>query len=85
MITGTVIAGNVIQQEEIGVATKTNSLVGVHLNNFVSLMTGINNLDGGSVGAQLNWWGCSNGPKAPGCADVSGTNVFFVPFLTAPN
>ena len=85
LITGTVIAGNVVQQEEIGVVTKTNSLVGVHLNNFVNLMTGIDNLDGGSVGAQLNWWGCSKGPTAPGCAGVSGTNVFYVPFLTAPN
>jgi hypothetical protein len=55
------------------------------LNNFVNLMTGINNLDGGAVGAQLNWWGCSKGPTATGCAGVSGTNIFYVPFLTAPN
>ena len=36
VITGTVIAGNVIKQETIGVATKTEALTGVHLNNFIS-------------------------------------------------
>lgn len=85
VITGTVIAGNIIQQEQIGVVTKTDSLVAVHLNNFINLMTGIDNLDGGLVGAQLNWWGCSKGPTASGCAGVSGTNILYVPFLTAPN
>ena len=84
VITGTVIAGNTIQQETIGVATKTEALTAVHLNNFISLTTGVDNLDGGSVGAQLNWWGCSLGPAAPGCADASGTTVLFVPFLTSP-
>ena len=84
VITGTVIAGNVIQQETIGVATKTEALTGVHLNNFISVTTGVDNLDGGSVGAQLNWWGCSGGPAAPGCAGVSGANVLFAPWLTSP-
>jgi hypothetical protein len=46
VITGTVIAGNVIQQETIGVATKTDALTGVHLNNFISVTTGVDNLDG---------------------------------------
>jgi parallel beta-helix repeat protein len=84
VITGTVIAGNVIQQETIGVATKTDALTGVHLNNFISVTTGVDNLDGGSVGAQLNWWGCSGGPTAPGCAGVSGTNLIYTPWLTSP-
>lgn len=84
VITGTIIAGNVIQQETIGVATKTEALTEMHLNNFVSVTTGVDNLDGGSVGAQLNWWGCSSGPTAPGCAGISGTSVLFVPFLTSP-
>jgi parallel beta-helix repeat protein len=84
VITGTVIAGNVIKHEEIGVVTKTDSLIGIHLNDFINLTTGIDNLDDGSVAAELNWWGCSKGPAAPGCANVSGTNVSYVPFLTAP-
>jgi parallel beta-helix repeat protein len=84
VISGTVIAGNVIKKEMIGVATKTNALVAVHLNNFVNVATGVDNLDGGSVGAQLNWWGCSGGPTAPGCASSSGTNILYSPFLTSP-
>ena len=55
-----------IQQETIGVATKTDALTGVHFDNFIFVTTGVDNLDGGSVGAQLNWWGCSGGPTAPG-------------------
>jgi parallel beta-helix repeat protein len=84
VITGTVIAGNVIEEETIGVAVKTNSLVEAHLNNFVSLLDGVDNLDGGVVDARLNWWGCSRGPAAGGCAAVSGTDVLYLPFLTRP-
>ena len=84
VITGTVIAGNVIQQETIGIATKTNARVGAHLNDFNNQGTGVDNLDGGSVNATLNWWGCFRGPTAPGCAGIKGSNVSFVPFLTSP-
>ena len=84
VITGTVIAGNVIQQEKIGIATKTAALVGAHLNNFNNQGTGVDNLDGGSVDATLNWWGCFRGPTAPGCAGIKGSNVLFLPFLTSP-
>jgi parallel beta-helix repeat protein len=84
LITGTVIAGNVIKQETIGVVTKTDALTGVHLNNFISVTTGIDNLDGGLVGAQLNWWGCSGGPAASGCAGVSGADILYAPWLTSP-
>jgi parallel beta-helix repeat protein len=84
VLTGTVIAGNVILQETVGIATKTNSLVGAHLNNFIFVRQGVDNLDGGSVDATLNWWGCSRGPKAFGCAAVSGTDVLYLPFLTSP-
>jgi parallel beta-helix repeat protein len=84
VITGTVIAGNVIQQETIGIAVKTNSVVEAHLNDFINPVIGIDNIDGGSVDATLNWWGCSRGPTAAGCADVSGTNILYLPFLTKP-
>ena len=56
----------------------------MHLNDFIPVTTGVDNLNGGSVGAQLNGWGCSRGPTAPGCAAVSGTRVLFMPFLTSP-
>jgi parallel beta-helix repeat protein len=84
VIRGTVIAGNVIEQETIGVAVKTNSLVEAHLNDFVNLLDGVDNLDGGVVDARLNWWGCSRGPAAAGCAAISGTDVLYLPFLTSP-
>jgi len=84
VITGTVIAANVIQQETDGVAVKTNSLVGVHLNNFIAVATGVDNLDGGLVDAELNWWGCSGGPTAPGCAGTTGTSILYLPFLNKP-
>ncbi len=84
VITGTVIAGNTIQQETIGIAVKTNSLVEAHLNNFINPLIGVDNIDGGSVDATLNWWGCSRGPTAAGCADVNGTNILYTPFLSKP-
>lgn len=84
VITGTVIAGNVIENETIGIAVKTNALVGAHLNDFINPATGVDNLDGGSVDARLNWWGCAGGPGAPGCAGISGTNILDLPFLKKP-
>jgi hypothetical protein len=84
VITGTVIAGNVIEQETDGIVVKTNAFVGAHLNDFVNLLEGVDNLDGGLVDARLNWWGCSRGPTAAGCAAISGTDVLYVPFLTSP-
>jgi parallel beta-helix repeat protein len=84
VISGTVIAGNVIEQETIGIAVKTDSLVVAHLNDLVNQGIGVDNLAAGAVDARLNWWGCSRGPTAAGCAEVSGTNVLFVPFLTSP-
>jgi hypothetical protein len=84
VITGTLIAGNVIQQQTIGIVAKTNALVGARLNNFISVGTGIGNLDGGSVDAKLNWWGCSSGPTAPGCAGITGANIIYLPILTKP-
>ena len=84
VITGTVIGGNVIEQETDDIVVKTNALVGAHLNDFISSQVGVDNLAAGSVDATLNWWGCSRGPTAAGCADVSGANVLYVPFLTSP-
>jgi parallel beta-helix repeat protein len=84
VITGTVIAGNTIEQETIGIAVKTDALVGAHLNDFINPGIGVDNIDGGLVDATLNWWGCSRGPTAAGCADINGTNILYLPFLTKP-
>jgi parallel beta-helix repeat protein len=84
VITGTVIAGNTIEQETIGIAVKTDALVGAHLNDFINPGIGVDNINGGSVNATLNWWGCSRGPTAAGCSDISGANILYLPFLTKP-
>jgi parallel beta-helix repeat protein len=80
-VTGTVISQNTIEQEAIAVAVKTPSLVELHLNNFPAGSIGVDNLGGGTVNAMENWWGCSGGPTARGCATVAGT-VLFAPWLT---
>ena len=43
VIAGTVIAGIVIKQETTGVATKTEALTAVHLNDFISVTTVVDN------------------------------------------
>jgi parallel beta-helix repeat protein len=87
VITGTMIADNVIQQEADGVVTKTSALVGANLNNFIQVTTGVDNLDplaSSSVDARLNWWGCPGGPTVAPCAGVTGLNILYQPFLNVP-
>jgi len=82
VITGTMIAGNTIENESIGIATKTNALVAAHLNDFIVYpQTGVDNLDGGTVDARLNWWGCPGGPLVRGCAGIIGSGILYLPFL----
>ena len=42
-----------------------------------------NATSGGSLLAQNDWWGCSQGPSSPGC-DAAIGNVTFNPFLVKP-
>jgi nitrous oxidase accessory protein NosD len=83
-ITGIVIVENLIKDEAVDVATNTPALVDVHLNNLLGKQIGVDNLDGGTVNAAENWWGCAKGPGSPGCTSVSGSNVVSTPFLTKP-
>jgi parallel beta-helix repeat protein len=86
-ITGTVIVQNVIKDEAVDIAVKTPALVDAHLNNLLGKQIGVDNLGAGAVNATENWWGCSGGPGAPGCATVAPegtTSVTFIPFLTKP-
>lgn len=84
LIRGTVISGNVFAREatDIAINNKGNAdaVVDAHLNDLAGLGIGVANLDGGSVNATLNWWGCANGPGASGCSSVSGDNVVTAPF-----
>ena len=85
-ITGTVIVQNIIKNEQVDIAanTGTGGLVDAHLNNLLGKATGVDNLGTGTVNATVNWWGCSKGPGASGCASVVGKGVTSTPWLTAP-
>ena len=83
-ITGTVISQNVIKGEADDIVANTPGHVDVHLNNLLGKQTGVDSSDGATVNATENWWGCSGGPGANGCASVSGSGVLFAPWLTRP-
>ena len=82
--TGIAIVQNVIKDEQVDIVANTDGLVDVHLNNLLGKQTGVDNLGEGIVNATVNWWGCSKGPGAPGCASVAGSGVTFTPFLSSP-
>jgi nitrous oxidase accessory protein NosD len=82
---GTMVAENVIDDEAIDIAFKAPSgQINAHLNNFTNKSIGVDNLGAGSIDATENWWKCSKGPDAHGCATVSGPNVQYTPWLTSP-
>jgi parallel beta-helix repeat protein len=83
-ITGTVIWGNVIDNEAEDVATNTPAELDLHFNNLLGGQAGVANLGPGSINATNNYWGCFNGPGAKGCSTVSGPDVVFMPFLRVP-
>lgn len=83
-ITGTVISQNVIKGEADGIVANTPGSVDVHLNNLLGKQTGVDAYGGATVNATENWWGCSGGPGANGCASVSGSGVISTPWLTKP-
>ena len=83
-VTGTVISQNIIKGEAIDIAFNGPGLVQAHLNDFTDNGTGVDNLGAGIVDATENWWKCSGGPGAPGCASIAGTGVVFAPWLTKP-
>lgn len=82
-ITGTVITQNIIKGEGIGIAIATSGGVTARFNNLFAPI-GVTNLSTGSVDATLNWWKCSGGPDANGCATVTGPGILFTPWLSKP-
>ena len=84
-ITGVVFAGNVIKNETIDLVMNASpgSSIDVHHNSFFGA-TGVSNLGDGTISATSNWWKCSKGPGAPGCAAVSGNGITVMPWLTRP-
>jgi hypothetical protein len=86
-ITGTVISGNVIDDEAVDIATNTPAQVNVHLNDLLGENIGVDNISTdkvhGTVDATENWWGSPGGPGKEGATTVNGV-VFFTPWLRHP-
>ena len=83
-ITGTVIFGNTIRNEEADVVTNTPAEVDVNFNNLLGGDTGIANIGPGTVNGIKNYWGCFAGPGAKGCSNVSGSGITYRPVLVVP-
>jgi Right handed beta helix region len=83
-VTGTVIEGNLIEDEAEDIVTKTPAEVNVHFNDLLGGNIGVDNIGTGTVDATENWWGCPNGPSTVGCTNVKGNGVSFTPWLTHP-
>ena len=84
-VTGTIISGNVIDDEAVDIATNTPAQVNVHLNDLLGgrKTIGVNNISA-TVDATENWWGSPAGPGKGGATTVSGTGVSVTPWLRHP-
>ncbi len=90
-VVGTVIAQNVIRDEDVDIAVNTPATVNIHLNDLLGGKVGVANICAfdkascaGGSNATENWWGCAAGPGGHGCNTVSGANVVFDPWLQQP-
>jgi hypothetical protein len=85
-VTGTIIAKNSFDDEEIDIAFNVPAgHINAHLNNFGDKGIGVDNIGAGRVNATYNWWNCAAGPAGGNkCATVTGSQVFFTPWLTSP-
>jgi hypothetical protein len=83
-ITGTIISGNIIEEETEDIVTNTPAEVNVHFNDLLGGQVGVNNIGTGTVNATENWWGSPRGPGAEGGTKVEGTGVTFTPWLRFP-
>jgi hypothetical protein len=90
-VLGTVIARNLIEDEDVDVAVNTPAEVDVHLNDLLGGKVGVADVCAldkgvctGTIDATQNWWGCDDGPGSHGCSSVSGTNVSFKQWLQKP-
>ncbi len=71
----TEILGNTIENEALDIVMNNPGTMQAHLNNLLGGGVGVANLGKGGLDATLNYFGCSGGPGATGCATVSGTAV----------
>ncbi len=87
-MSGTIISQNGIHEEALDVvinipASGDVPVVRLRLNNLPG-QVGVQNAGTSNVDARENWWGCSGGPSANGCATVLGTKILIAPWLTVP-
>lgn len=92
-IEGTVVAANVIWDEDYDVAVNTPGTVTVEFNDLFpgGMNVGVGNICAydsapctGSADASLNYWGCKGGPGAAGCSTATGPSVSVAPWLRRP-
>ena len=88
-VTGMVITGNNISDEDVDIAINTPALVDIHLNNLLGGKIGVADVCAfdhatictGSIDAIQNYWGCDDGPGAKKCTTVSGADILYIPWL----
>jgi len=86
---GTVIAENIIRDEDVDVAINSPSEVDIHLNDLRGGKIGVADVCAfdkakickGTIDATENYWGCAAGPGAPGCSVTSGSDIRSTPWL----
>jgi hypothetical protein len=91
-VVGTVIARNMISDEDVDVAINTPAEVDVHLNDLLGRNIGVEDVCAfdkatactGAIDATQNWWGCAGGPGNHECSSASGTDILFQPWLQNP-
>jgi len=87
-VSGTVVAGNNISNENIAVAWNAPGDARVQ-SNILGSKYGVYNLGPGTVTADNNWWGCAVGPTTPiaalvGCGTPGGNVTINSWMLQAP-
>jgi parallel beta-helix repeat protein len=89
-VSGTIIFGNIISDEQVAIAVNTPAEFGAHLN-VLGGSIGVDNvcaLDGapctGAIDVTENFWGCATGPGTEGCSSAIGPNIQATPWLQKP-
>jgi parallel beta-helix repeat protein len=73
-VVGTLIAGNQISGQDVGVWVGDNTTgASIHNNDLTGNPVGVQNAGSGAVDADWNYWGCPGGPAASGCATMKGS------------
>lgn len=78
------VRDNEVLDNTVGIIVRSGPDAGIHGNNFEGNTYGVGNLGNEPVDAELNWWGCPDGPDDHACDRVEG-DVDYTPWLTAPN